>query len=204
LRELPNHLATHTYFLSDYNDFRGKEVAVIGGGASAIESGALIHEAGGSAQLFVREAEAKFATRTPEVRPFIERIREPLTVMGSGRKHLVLQHLPLIIHFLPEPRRIPFVKHYLGPSAPWWIKDRVIGKVPIHVRSEIISALVVGDRVRFTVRDDRHLVRELEVDRVIAGTGYTAELARLPFVSGAMAKAQASAKGWSEALFDVP
>jgi cation diffusion facilitator CzcD-associated flavoprotein CzcO len=43
LRALPPGLVTHTFDLSDYSSFRGKEVAVVGGGASAIEAGALVH-----------------------------------------------------------------------------------------------------------------------------------------------------------------
>jgi cation diffusion facilitator CzcD-associated flavoprotein CzcO len=182
LRELPQELASHTYFLSDYTGLRGKEVAVIGAGASAVEAGALVHEAGGSAQLLVRESKVEFHGRTPRVRPLIERIREPMTVMGSGRKHWVLQQLPLLVHFLPEVRRIRLVKGYLGPASPWWIKPRVLGNVPIHVRSEVVAARLVGDRVRLTVRQDNQRDREVEVDRVIAGTGYVADVRRLPFI----------------------
>jgi FAD-dependent urate hydroxylase len=186
LRNLPRELAGHTYFLSDYTDFRGREVAVIGGGASAIEAGALVHEAGGQAQIFVREAEAVFHGRTNRVRPVLERLREPMTVLGAGRRHWVLQHFPLAVHFLPEPQRLRLVQGYLGPASPWWIKDRVLGKVPIHVKSEVTMVRPVGDRVRLTVRSDGHVERELEVDKVIAGTGYEADLARLPYLDSAI------------------
>ena len=47
---LPPELGTHTADLSDYSVFRGKEVAVLGAGASAIEAGALVNEAGGRAR----------------------------------------------------------------------------------------------------------------------------------------------------------
>jgi cation diffusion facilitator CzcD-associated flavoprotein CzcO len=51
LRDLPRELARHTCPISDYSEFRDKVVAVIGGGASAIETGALVHEAGGTAEI---------------------------------------------------------------------------------------------------------------------------------------------------------
>jgi hypothetical protein len=182
LRELPRELASHTYFLSDYSNFRGKEVAVIGGGASAIEAAALVHEAGGQAQVLVRKAEAVFDGRSERVRPMLERIREPMTVLGAGRRHWVLQHFPLVVHFLPEARRVRFVQRYLGPASPWWIKDRVLGKVSLHVKSEVTAARRVGDLVRLTVRSDGHAEREMEVDHVIAGTGYDMDLARLSYL----------------------
>jgi thioredoxin reductase len=188
LRDLPRELASHTYFLSDYSSFRGKEVAVIGGGASAIEAAALVHEAGGSAQVLVRGTEAVFHDRSDRVRPLLEQIREPMTVMGAGRRHWILQHFPLVVHFLPEARRVRFVQRYLGPSAPWWIKDRVVGKVPIHIKSELTGAWPVGDRVRLTVRSEGHVERQMEVDRVIAGTGYDADLARLPYLDSVLRK----------------
>jgi pyridine nucleotide-disulfide oxidoreductase len=186
LRELPRELASHTYFLSDYSNFRGKEVAVIGGGASAIEAAALVHEAGGQAQVLLRKAEAVFDVRSERVRPMLERIREPMTVLGAGRRHWVLQHFPLLVHFLPEARRVRFVQRYLGPASPWWIKDRVLGKVPLHVKSEVTAARPVGDRVRLTIRSDGHAGREMEVDRVIAGTGYDMDLARLSYLDSVL------------------
>jgi thioredoxin reductase len=186
LRDLPGELASHTFFLSDYSNFRGKEVAIIGGGASAIEAAALVHEAGGRAQVFVREAKAVFDGRTPRVRPIRERIREPMTVLGGGRSHWILQHFPLAVHFLPEARRVHFVQRYLGPASPWWIKDRVLGKVPIHVTSEVTAARPIGDRVRLTVRSEACVEHEVEVDRVIVGTGYDADLDRLPYLDSAL------------------
>ena len=122
IRELPPGLASHTFFLSDYSQFRGKAVAVIGAGASAIEAGALVREAGGTARVLVRGAEVEFHGRTARVRPLLERIREPMTVLGAGRRHLILQEFPLAAHFLPEARRIRLLRGYLGPSSPWWIK----------------------------------------------------------------------------------
>lgn len=182
LRRLPRELARHTSELADYSEFRGKEVAVIGGGASAIEAGVLVREAGGTAQIYVRGPEAIFHGRTPRVRPFLERIREPITVLGAGRNHWVLQHFPLLVHFLPETRRVRLVENYLGPASPWWIRDRVFGKVPIHVRSEVLEARTVGDRVRLTVRTNGLDDREVEIDRVIAGTGYEWDVSLLPYL----------------------
>ena len=182
LRGLPNELASHTFFLSDYSIFRGKDVAVIGAGASAIEAGALVHEAGGSAQIYVRGPEAVFHGRSPRVRPLLERIRAPITVLGAGRKHLLLQELPLAVHFLPEARRVRLVKGYLGPASPWWIIDRIEGKVPIHTSTELVQAEAKGGRVRLTLRRRGDAERTIEVDHVVAGTGYDIDVARLSYL----------------------
>jgi cation diffusion facilitator CzcD-associated flavoprotein CzcO len=182
LRELgPNHMR-HTFDISDYGEFQNKNVAVIGAGASAIEAGALVREAGGCSEIFVRGQEAVFHGRTPRTRPLWQRIRNPMTVLGAGRDNWVLQQLPLSVHLLPRERRTRFVKRYLGPASPWWIRDRVLGKVPIHVRHDVVEVRNANQRVQLKMRDAEGSLRNLEVDFVIAGTGYDVDASRLKFL----------------------
>ena len=182
LRELGPSRMRHTFDISDYSEFRTKTVAVVGAGASAIEAGALVCEAGGSSEVFVRGREAIFHGRTPRVRPLWQSIKNPMTVLGPGRDNWILQQLPLSVHMLPRERRTRFVKRYLGPASPWWIKDRVLGKVPIHVRHEVIEASSVNQGVKLKIRDGDGSLRNVEVDFVIAGTGYDANASRLKFL----------------------
>lgn len=182
LRELGPDCMRHTFDISDYSEFRNKTVAVVGAGASAIEAGALVCEAGGSSEVFVRGREAVFHGRTPRERPLWEKIKNPMTVLGPGRDNWILQQLPLSVYFLPRERRTRFVKRRFGPASPWWIMDRVLGKVPIHVRHEVVEVGKVGQRVRLKVRDGEGSLRNVEVDFVIAGTGYDANVSRLNFL----------------------
>jgi cation diffusion facilitator CzcD-associated flavoprotein CzcO len=182
LRKLGPDRMRHTFDISDYREFRNKTVTVIGAGASAIEAGALVCEAGGCSEIFVRGQEAVFHGRTPRVRPLWQRIKNPMTVLGAGRDNWVLQQLPLSVHMLPRERRTRFVKRYLGPASPWWIRDRVLGKVPIHVRHEVVEVGKAGQRVQLKVRDGEGSLRNVEADFVIAGTGYNVNLSRLKFL----------------------
>ena len=186
LRELGPDRMRHTFDISDYSEFRNKTVAVIGAGASAIEAGALVHEAGGYSEIFVRDQEAIFHGRTPRVRPLWDSIKNPMTVLGASRNSWVLQQLPMIVHRLPLERRTRFVKRYLGPASPWWIKDRVLGKVPIHVRHEVIEIGNANQRVKLKMRNGDGSSRNVEVDFVIAGTGYDASVSRLKFLDPAI------------------
>jgi thioredoxin reductase len=171
----------HTFDISDYSEFRDKVVAVVGAGASAIEAGALVSEAGGRSEVLVRGQQAVFHGRTPRVRPLWESIKNPMTVLGPGRDNWILQQLPLLVHRLPLERRTRFVKRYLGPASPWWIKDRAL-KVPIHVRHEVVEANSGNQRVQLKIRDGKGSLRDIEVDFVIAGTGYDANVSRLKFL----------------------
>ena len=172
----------HTFDISDYREFRNRKVAVIGAGASAIEAGALVHEAGGSSEVFIRGQEAIFHGRTPRDRPLWLRIKDPITVLGTSRRSWVLQRLPLLVHLLPRERRTRFVKGYLGPASPWWIQDRVLGIVPIHAQHELIEAGTSGNRVQLKFRDGEGHIKDADFDFVIAGTGYDADVARLAYL----------------------
>jgi FAD-dependent urate hydroxylase len=182
LRELGPDRMRHTFDISDYSEFRNKTVAVIGAGASAIEAGALVREAGGSSEIFVRGQEAVFHGRTPRERPLWESIKNPMTVLGASRTSWILQQLPLSVHMLPRERRTRFVKRYLGPASPWWIKDRVLGKVPIQVCQEVVEVRNARQRVQLKMRDGEGSLRNVEVDFVIAGTGYDVNVSRLKFL----------------------
>jgi FAD-dependent urate hydroxylase len=177
----PDHMK-HTFDISDYSVFQNKTVAVIGAGASAIEAGALVHEAGGTSQVFVRGPHAIFHGRAPRYRPLWRRIKDPTTVLGASRRGWVLQHLPTLVYRLPLQRRTRFVKSHLGPASPWWIHDRVLGKVPIHVRHELVEATASGDRVQLNFRDGEGHIQVVETDFVIAGTGYDVDIARLGYL----------------------
>src|SRR5215469_13929801 len=54
LSGLPPELLSHTSDHREFNRFRGRRVAVVGAGSSALETAALLHEAGGEPHLIVR------------------------------------------------------------------------------------------------------------------------------------------------------
>lgn len=53
--DIPRELAPHSSELSDFSRFKGKRVAVIGRGQSALESAALLHEQGAEVQILTRD-----------------------------------------------------------------------------------------------------------------------------------------------------
>ena len=185
LAALPAPLVSHTFDHTDYDVFRGLDVAVVGGGASALEAGALVHESGGRAQVLVRD-EASFSTKMSRNRPLLARLRAPNSVLGPGLKSWALEKMPMAFWFLPERQRVHFVKTHLGPKGPWWIKDRLLGHVPVHDRTSIVGAERAGDRVRLRVRHAAQGERTVEVDRVIAGTGYVVDVDRIEYLDPAL------------------
>jgi thioredoxin reductase len=182
LQELGADRMRHTFDISDYGEFRNKTVAVIGAGASAIEAGALVLEGGGKSDIFIRGREAVFHGRAPRVRPLLERLKAPQSVLGTSRSGWALQHFPLMVFRMPRERRTHFVKGHLGPASPWWIQDRVLGKVPMHANHELVEATRAGSGVRLKFKNGSGELKTVEADSVIAGTGYEVDIARLAYL----------------------
>jgi cation diffusion facilitator CzcD-associated flavoprotein CzcO len=181
LADLPEGRVSHTSDHRTFSAFRGKRVAVIGAGASAIESATLLFEAGAEPLLVARSEELVFHDRFDPKRSLRERLRQPNSVLGPGRKSWVLEHFPMAVHFVPEARRVRFTRRYLGPAGPWWIKDRFHGNVPFVLEAEVSSPRMEGDRVRLALRVGREERVEL-VDHVLAGTGFEVDVDRIPFL----------------------
>jgi thioredoxin reductase len=183
LQDLGPQRMRHTFDISDYSEFKNKKVAVIGAGASAIEAGALVLESGGTSEVFIRGEEAVFHGRAPRERPLLERIKAPQSVLGTSRSGWALQHFPLWVYRMPREKRTRFVKGHLGPASPWWIQDRVLGKVPMHARHELVEAGQNGSGVQLKFRNGSAAPKTVEADFLISGTGYEVDIARLSYLA---------------------
>jgi cation diffusion facilitator CzcD-associated flavoprotein CzcO len=186
LAHLPPELGSHSSEHTEFSRFAGKAVAVIGAGASAVESAALVLEAGGKPLLLVRSEELVFHTRMGLDRPVLERLRNPNSVLGPGRKSWVLENFPMLLHYVPEARRVRFTRGYLGPAGPWWLRDRFFGKVDFRLRAEVTRAEARGDKALLTVRENGAPERQIEVDHVLSGTGFEPDVDRLFFIDPAL------------------
>jgi hypothetical protein len=51
----------------------------------------------------------------------------------SGMRSRFSRMLRLAFHYLPERIRVDARARTLGPSGGWFIRDKVIGKVPLHL-----------------------------------------------------------------------
>ena len=76
-----------------------------------------------------------------------------------------------------------FTRRYLGPFGAWWLRDRFEGKVTKLEHTSIVAAAERAGRVHLRLRSADGREREIETDHVIAGTGYEADVDRLPFLN---------------------
>lgn len=177
----PDGLVSHSFGQYDFQRWAGREVAVIGAGQSALEVSVLLHEAG-ARPVLLAHAPPIFHGRTPSHRSLLQRVRDPLTVLGAGRLNWVLEHLPWLVRHAPEERRVRFARSYLGPSGAWWLRDRFVGQVQVVAPAVLQGAQVRGESVALRFSVDGGSTQERAFAHVVCGTGFRHAVDRLPFL----------------------
>jgi cation diffusion facilitator CzcD-associated flavoprotein CzcO len=177
-------LATHTAHINSFGGFRGQVVAILGAGQSALEAAALVREAGGTPKLLIREDRVLWHDRISGVRRnMYQRLRSPISGLGSGPKAWFLTNFPGFLHHVPEAWRTGFTLRHLPAEGAWWLRSRVEGLVEEELNTSVVDASEKGSKVRLKLRDTNSgAERDLEVDHVIAGTGYDIDVRRLDFL----------------------
>jgi hypothetical protein len=179
LSGLPSDLVSHTADHHRFDSFKGRRVAVVGSGQSALETAALLHEAGSDVQIVARCPDAPlWHPRPVELTP-LQRIRWPMTKLCEGWK-CVLWNSPDVFRRLPQGVRLTKARTVLGPRGAWWLRDRVEGKIDVLSAHELRGAEPSGSGVRLLLNGQKQ--SSLDVDHVIAGTGYRMDVARLAFL----------------------
>jgi len=182
LAALPRDLASHTSQHRDYDPFVGKDVCVIGAGQSALEACRLLLDSGARPLLLTRASNISFSDKMPPHRGLWQRIRRPLSGLGPGLMNWVLEKAPLLMHFVPVRWRLPFVKNHLGPQGAWWLRDRIVGRVPMLTNVQVIDARPSDGRLALQLCAGNGSQQLLACDHVIAGTGYVVDVDRLAFI----------------------
>ncbi len=181
LSGLPADLATHTTGHTKFDRFRGRRVAVLGGGQSALQTGALLHEAGADVQVIVRKPEVYWNYRLEErSRGRLARIIHPEAKLCEGWRCAVYDS-PDAWRLLPDSVKVHKALTAFGPMGAWWLRPRVDGVVDILTGHALRSAEPSGSGVRLKLDGPRQT--DVEVDHVIAGTGFRIDMARLSFLS---------------------
>jgi thioredoxin reductase len=183
LVHLPAEFLSHSFRQADPQRFNGKNVVVIGGGASAMDLAALLHEAGADVHLVARQPELKFHSKpTGKPRSWWQQIRHPKSGLGQGLRSRFFSNAPQLFYYLPERLRVETVETTLGPSAGWFVKDKM-AQVPCLLGYSPEGAEVQDGQVHLHLRALDGSERELVTGHIVAATGYKVDLKRLGFLS---------------------
>jgi thioredoxin reductase len=177
LKALPAEYLSHSADHHDLARFAGRDVIVVGGGASAIDLVAALDEAGANARLVARRAALRW--NTPAHRPAWKRWY-PMSGLGGGWPNRFYENAPMLFRRLPDEMRTRIVRSWLGPSGAWPVRERV-ERAPLHLGQTLRFARVHGGKVHLGVTGPGG-DPELSADHVIAATGYRVDLRALTFL----------------------
>lgn len=180
-RNLPPTLASHSQAHSDFSHFKEKKVVVIGSGQSALESAALLHEAGASVELIARGPVIWINRKLYRYTGPAKRILYPPSDVGPpGINWLVA--FPLLFRRFSDKTRRSIDERAVRPAGAPWLRSRVQGKFCITEHNSIISATEQGSGVHLKLSDGT----TREVDHILLGTGYQANIHALTFIDSSL------------------
>ncbi len=181
--DLPPGICSHSSQHHDLSAFAGKTVAVVGAGASATDCAALLSEAGATTHLFTRRPHIDFHA-PPRKRGLKDHLRAPRTTIGPGWKSVLCTQAPLVFHAMPEGFRVDATRRYLGPSACWFVHQQIEKAVTVHTTASVTGVEQKNGKAVLQLSGTD--ISSLEVDHIIAATGYKPDVSRLPFLDTAM------------------
>ena len=190
-------LLSHTSEHTDFSAFGDRDVAVIGAGQSALESAALLAEAGARPTLLARRSAVNWGPPpAPEPHGGARLRRGPGSPLGPGWATYACVRGPAVFRHLPDRVRLELVARILGPFGAWWLRERVQGVVPILEGHRLLGASVDGDRVALNVRSPGGADLTLHTDHVLAATGYRVGPDALGFLAPRLRASLAVVDGW--------
>ncbi|MBA3263610.1 MAG: NAD(P)-binding domain-containing protein [Thermoleophilaceae bacterium] len=183
-RSLPPALVSHSAEVPDLSRFAERRVLVVGGGQSALESAALLHEAGADVEVAIRAREIKWlspegAPRRPGIR---SRLPLPPTDVGGFATGWTAA-LPDLFRLVPRPLKPVVSYRCIRPAGSAWLRPRLEG-VPLGMEAVAVGAQASNGSVLINLADGSERV----FDHVLLGTGYEIDVRSYPFLSPELAR----------------
>lgn len=187
--KLPPELVSHSSAHVEVEHFKNRKVIVLGGGSSAIDMAALLHEAGADVRLVARTPALEIPAKVRLPRPLSDRLRAPLSGLGPSWHAWFFSYMPFAFHRFPEARRLRWVRHHFGPAGGWFMADRIYGRVCLMLGQTPIGVRAKGSMIELELATIDGTVQRLEADHIIAATGYRPSVKRLAFIESVLARA---------------
>ena len=176
---LPSTQASHCYEGHKISDLAGKRVAVIGAGQSALESAALLHEAGSDVEIIAKIESLRWIgmhSWLHHMGPLSQMLYSKHDVGPAGISRLVAS--PNLVFHFPLNIKDKIRTRAVRPAGSRWLPDR-LASVKITTGRYVQEARSVGDEVELKLDDGS----QRRVDHVLLGTGYQVDISRYEFLS---------------------
>lgn len=178
-RALPGSFVSHTSEHCDLQPFCSKRVAVIGGGQSALETAALLHESGAEVEVIARCEQIHWLgwkARLQQLGPVAKCFYSWTDVGPAGISRVV--SAPRLLQQFPRELQDRLRKRSIRPAGAHWLPTR-LKNVRMTFGNRVTSARECGGRLRIQLSDSTQRI----VDHVFLGTGYRVNVSQYPFLS---------------------
>lgn len=179
---VPHDLASHSSEQKDLGRLRGQRVVVIGGGQSALESAALLHEAQAEVELLVRDSSVQWTWQ----RPWLHTFRPVGAVLYAWPDvgPAVISHAvarPNLYRMLPRWLQDSWRAKSIRPNGVGWLKPR-LRDVKVSTGLAVLLAVARGNQVELKLSDGSART----VNHVLLATGYRIDVRKYEFLSGSL------------------
>ena len=176
--------------------WRGRRVAVIGGGQHALESAGLAAQTAAQVEVIARSSVHWFADREPEnprgaLQRRLYRLAYPALGYGPPPLNRVVLS-PDLFARLPGSLRGWVTRRTMRAGGSPSLRPLIEGRVRMTERTRVVRAARSGEIVRLDLSDGS----SREVDDVIVAAGYSFSLDRLPFLSEEIRRTIVLQDGW--------
>jgi FAD-dependent urate hydroxylase len=199
--ELPRTLVSHSFDHADLGRFAGHKVLVLGGGQSALESAALLQEAGSDVEVLARAPgtymipDLRSQGLTPSLRRVVSRfVRPPFDIMGPRFVSWLIAW-PRMYRHAPRALQDLLTARSVRPAGASWLVDR-LQPVRLTTGTRIVSATPTGNGSRLALRLSDGTERV--VDQLLCGTGYRVDVRRYPFLAPPLREAVRTDEGYPQ------
>jgi cation diffusion facilitator CzcD-associated flavoprotein CzcO len=175
-------LCSHSIDHHLLGEFAGKNVLVIGGGASGVGLAALMSQKGAKVTVAARRSHIPYCS-PPMPRSLWDKIREPETGLGTSWRSVACVAAPMVFYRMPRDFRHMVVRRHLGPAPGWTSRDEVERNVNVIFGARLAGAQARGDIASVSFRLDSGGEKTVEADHVISATGFKVDMRRLQFIS---------------------
>jgi lysine/ornithine N-monooxygenase len=189
---LPAECVSHTSLHRDMSLLAGRRVAVVGGGQSAFESAALLHEAGAQAEVLVRSRDVvwlrkiAWKTRLGLLGPIVY---APTDVGPAWYSRLVAS--PDLFRRLARSTQDRIAYRSIRPACSDFVAERLDG-VEVTLGVTVTEAKVQGNGFRLELSDGT----ARDINHLMFGTGYRVDMRRYAFLDTSMLAALQCAGGY--------
>jgi FAD-dependent urate hydroxylase len=178
-RSLPPALVSHSADVRDLSRFAERKVLVVGGGQSALESAALLHEAGAQVEVAVRAPQIWWLASedAPKKRGIRSRLPLPPTDVGGFATGWTAA-VPDLWRLAPRRLKPTISYRCIRPAGSAWLRPRLEG-VALEMDAIAVDAQPSNGNVSVSLADGS----ERSFDHVLLGTGYEIDVRRYPFLA---------------------